>query len=56
MSIPSISVYVGDYYEQKIRGSMALFDMPFVFSMIEHKNQDFGVFINKFSRIKWMKR
>lgn len=53
MSIPSISIYVGDYYEQKIKGSMALFDMPFVFSIIDLKNQDLGVIINKILQNKW---
>lgn len=53
MSIPSISIYVGDYYEQKIKGSMALFDMPFVFSIIDLKHQDLEMIINKILQDKW---
>jgi hypothetical protein len=50
MSIPSISVYAGDYYKQKIKGSMELFNVPFVFDINEINNNNLETIINEVSQ------
>lgn len=53
MSIPSISIYAGDYYKQKIKESMALFGNPYVFSINAFKNQNLEIILNKILQYKY---
>lgn len=53
MSILSISIYSGDYYKQKIEGSMELFNMPFVFSFNDVKNHALEISITNILEMQW---
>jgi polysaccharide pyruvyl transferase WcaK-like protein len=56
MSIPTLGIYIGDYYKQKIKGSMAWFNMPFVYSISELKNKNFDEIIHIALQNKWKEK
>ncbi len=40
MDVPCVAVYAGEYYEQKIKGTAQVLDLPFVFCMEDLKDMD----------------
>jgi polysaccharide pyruvyl transferase WcaK-like protein len=40
MDVPCVAAYAGEYYEQKIKGTAQVLDLPFVFCMEDLKDMD----------------